>query len=243
MSVVDPLLGPYTGVVDVLHLAHLGDGVGDGDQGLGRVAAGEHHVDLLEQSRRPGLAGVEPAWTVGQARAWLTTAELLAATRLEDLLAADTGQTTLAGNWMGVERSIALPDGGTVRARVDDGGNCFNLNSLVERRQDGTLVARAIGRSQFEALMTGEVGLAAAASSLVGKPSGMTRAVGPVRVGEMCICASASTLYARTAASTPSPRKSRSGPTAAGSSWPRAAASSMPTSPTSATPSSGTRGR
>ena len=55
--------------------------------------------------------------------------------------------------------------------------------------------------------MTGAVGLTAAASSGVGKPSGMTRTVGPVRVGETCISASASTLYARTAASTPSPRK------------------------------------
>ncbi|MDQ3245897.1 MAG: type II secretion system minor pseudopilin GspK [Pseudomonadota bacterium] len=106
------------------------------------------------------------AATFGQARAWLTTAELLAATRVEDLLAANTGQTTLAGNWMGVERNIALPDGGAVRARVDDGSNCFNLNSLVERRQDGTLVARATGRSQFEALMT-SVGVGAGEASQI----------------------------------------------------------------------------
>lgn len=91
--------------------------------------------------------------TLVQARAWLGTAELLAMTRIEDLLAADQSQTTLAGGWMGVERSIALPDGALVRARIDDGGNCFNLNSLVEQRS-GQLVARPVGGSQFAALMT-----------------------------------------------------------------------------------------
>lgn len=94
------------------------------------------------------------AATSGQARAWLGTAEVLASTKLEDLVAAGHGQTTLAGNWMGTERVIALPDGGSVRARIDDGSNCFNLNSLVRREQDGTLVQRPTGRSQFEALMT-----------------------------------------------------------------------------------------
>lgn len=91
--------------------------------------------------------------TIAQARAWLGTAELLAAARIEDLLAADPSQTTLAGNWLGVERSIALPDGATVRARVEDGGNCFNLNGLVERRPDGRLAERPRGRDQFVGLM------------------------------------------------------------------------------------------
>ncbi len=92
--------------------------------------------------------------TVAQARAWLSTAEYLAAARIEDLRRSDEDQTTLAGNWMGVERSIALPDGGLVRARVMDGGNCFNLNSLVDKRADDNLVAREEGGRQFAALMT-----------------------------------------------------------------------------------------
>lgn len=92
--------------------------------------------------------------TVGQARAWLGTAELLATTRIEDLLAADEAQTTRAGNWMGVEQTIALPDGATVRARIEDGGNCFNLNSLVEQKQDSSLAARPLAQSQFRALMS-----------------------------------------------------------------------------------------
>jgi general secretion pathway protein K len=92
--------------------------------------------------------------TMAQARAWLGTAELLAVTRIEDLLAADQAQVTLAGNWMGVERSIALPDGAIVRARVEDGGNCFNLNGLVEEQPDGGLAERPRGREQFAGLMS-----------------------------------------------------------------------------------------
>lgn len=90
---------------------------------------------------------------LGKARAWLGTAELLATTRIEDLLAASPSETTLAGGWMGVERTIALPDGASVHATVRDGGNCFNLNSLVEASPDGQLVARARGGEQFAALM------------------------------------------------------------------------------------------
>jgi general secretion pathway protein K len=90
--------------------------------------------------------------TIGQARAWLDSAELIAMTRVEDLLERDQAQTLAAG-WLGSEREIALPDGGTVTARVEDGGNCFNLNSLVEQRENGALAARPIAQRQFIALM------------------------------------------------------------------------------------------
>lgn len=86
-----------------------------------------------------------------QARWWVTTAELLTSARLEDMAAADPAQT-LRGPWLGTERSIDLPDGGRIRARVEDGGNCLNLNSLVEDR-GGQLVARAAGAKQLVALM------------------------------------------------------------------------------------------
>lgn len=91
---------------------------------------------------------------VSQGRSWLATAELLALTRIEDLLGNDNAQTTLAGNWMGVERSIALPTGGLARVTVRDGGNCFNLNSLAEKRPDGSSIARPLAVRQFVALMT-----------------------------------------------------------------------------------------
>ena len=93
------------------------------------------------------------AATVGQGRAWLESAELLATTRIEDLLAADETKTLGAG-WLGLERRIALPDGAVVRARIEDGGNCFNLNSLVLRQDDGRLAGRPQAVNQFAALMT-----------------------------------------------------------------------------------------
>ncbi|MBA2467015.1 MAG: type II secretion system minor pseudopilin GspK [Sphingomonas sp.] len=92
--------------------------------------------------------------TTAQARAWLGTAEILAAARIDDLLAADPSQTTLAGGWLGVDRSIALPDGAMVRARIEDGGNCFNLNGLVERQPDQRLAERPSARGQFVGLMS-----------------------------------------------------------------------------------------
>jgi general secretion pathway protein K len=39
-------------------------------------------------------------------------------------------------------------------ARLDDGGNCFNLNSLVDQAQDGVLIARPFAMAQFARLMT-----------------------------------------------------------------------------------------
>jgi general secretion pathway protein K len=92
------------------------------------------------------------AATVGQGRAFLESAELLASTRIEDLLAADP-EKTLGAGWVGLERRIATPDGGTVRAGIEDGGNCFNLNSLVQQTEDGRLVARPTAVNQFAALM------------------------------------------------------------------------------------------
>ena len=93
------------------------------------------------------------AATVGQGRAWLESTELLATTRIEDLLAADDVKT-LGTGWVGLERRFGLPDGASARARIEDGGNCFNLNSLVTRTEDGRLVARPAAVNQFAALMT-----------------------------------------------------------------------------------------
>jgi general secretion pathway protein K len=92
------------------------------------------------------------AATVGQGRAWLESAELLATTKIEDLLAADD-RKTLAAGWAGLERRISLPDGGVIRVRIEDGGNCFNLNSLVQTTDDGRLVGRPTAVKQFATLM------------------------------------------------------------------------------------------
>jgi len=93
-----------------------------------------------------------------QGRAYLIAAEQIAGTRIEDLLAARADRTTLAGNWLGTPQVMAVP-GGSVTAQVRDGGNCFNLNSLVMRSAPipgipgRPLIARRLGVDQFSGLM------------------------------------------------------------------------------------------
>lgn len=65
-----------------------------------------------------------------QARAFARAAEAIASVQIADLIARDSGQTTLAGGWQGAPRALPVP-GGAGTARVVDGGNCFNLNSMV----------------------------------------------------------------------------------------------------------------
>lgn len=93
------------------------------------------------------------ARAAAQAQAWLSTAELIAMSRIEDLRATREDRTTLAGNWLGVPRTIDLPDGRQVRASVTDGGNCFNLNALGQVFDRRVLAARLDGRLEFIALM------------------------------------------------------------------------------------------
>jgi len=93
-----------------------------------------------------------------QGRAYLLSAERLAAIRITDLVAARPDRTTLEGGWLGQEQLLGVP-GGTVRAWIIDRGNCFNLNSLVRGSGDavasagGGLRARPAGIAQFAGLM------------------------------------------------------------------------------------------
>lgn len=90
---------------------------------------------------------------VDQARSYGYAAETVALSRIADLVARDPARTTLAGDWQG--RDIPFPiDGGTAVARLVDGGNCFNVNSVVTQGQDQLqLTARPIAILQFESLM------------------------------------------------------------------------------------------
>lgn len=97
------------------------------------------------------LAGNAAA--LDQARAYSYAAETLASTRIADLVAAQGDRTTLKGDWNGARFTLPIP-GGLGTARVGDGGNCFNLNSVVTTRVDGRLVVRPGGVTQFRALMT-----------------------------------------------------------------------------------------
>ncbi|MFM9852386.1 MAG: type II secretion system minor pseudopilin GspK [Sphingomonadaceae bacterium] len=90
---------------------------------------------------------------IDQARAYGYAAEAVALSRIADLVAIDPTRTTLAGDWNG--RTVPFPiDGGIASARVSDGGNCFNLNSVVSRQaQNQTLFARPVAIEQFASLM------------------------------------------------------------------------------------------
>ncbi len=89
---------------------------------------------------------------VDQGRAFADAGMEIARLKIGDLVAASPGKTTLAGGWMGAPRAIPVP-GGVVTARVSDGSNCFNLNSVVAGESESNLKVRPVGVSQFQALL------------------------------------------------------------------------------------------
>ena len=91
--------------------------------------------------------------TLDQSRAFASGAEALAVLRVNDLLARDAGKTTLEGDWNGRETMLSLPDNGAAVARVWDGSNCFNLNSLARGNDPTALDTDQIAVIQFAALM------------------------------------------------------------------------------------------
>ena len=92
------------------------------------------------------------AAALDQARAYTISAEALAAARIGDLVAADPDRTTLAGGWSDTPLPLPIP-GGAGTAQVTDGGNCFNLNSLVSGDDQASLMVRPGGITQFRGLM------------------------------------------------------------------------------------------
>ncbi|WP_340264378.1 type II secretion system minor pseudopilin GspK [Sphingobium mellinum] len=89
---------------------------------------------------------------VDQARALADAATEVARLKIGDRIAASPGKVTLAGNWMGMPRTIPMP-GGVATVRVSDGGNCFNLNSAVAGDNEANLKVRPVGVAQFQALL------------------------------------------------------------------------------------------
>ena len=69
-----------------------------------------------------------------QARDYARAAEALATSKVTDMLGTSRDRVTLAGGWSNRPFGLPLPGGGLAVARVTDGGNCFNLNSLVSRQ-------------------------------------------------------------------------------------------------------------
>ncbi|MEO5867119.1 MAG: type II secretion system minor pseudopilin GspK [Sphingomonas sp.] len=92
------------------------------------------------------------AIALDQARAYSYAAEALAVTKIDDLLAQAPNRVTLAGGRS--ERPYSLPiPGGIATARVRDGGNCFNLNSLVVAVSPGVYAAYTPARLEFAKLI------------------------------------------------------------------------------------------
>jgi len=89
---------------------------------------------------------------IDQARAYADAGTQIARMRIGDLVASNPARITLAGGWMGTPQSIPVP-GGIATARVTDGSNCFNLNSVVTGESEASLKVRPIGVSQFQALL------------------------------------------------------------------------------------------
>ncbi|WP_336970878.1 type II secretion system minor pseudopilin GspK [Sphingobium aromaticiconvertens] len=89
---------------------------------------------------------------IDQARAYADAGAEIARLRIGDLVAMRPGRTTLQGGWLGAPQALPVP-GGMATARVTDGGNCFNLNSVVEGEDETNLKVRPIGVTQFQALM------------------------------------------------------------------------------------------
>jgi general secretion pathway protein K len=89
---------------------------------------------------------------IEQARAYAMAAETVARYRIGDLIQRDGAKTTLEGDWASRPTNFPI-DGGLATAQLEDGGNCFNLNGLVDQGQDNILVARPIAIAQFARLM------------------------------------------------------------------------------------------
>lgn len=89
---------------------------------------------------------------LAQARGYAYAAETLASKRIDDLVAANPARLTLAGDWNGRAQVLPIP-GGLATAQVRDGGNCFNLNSLVRQRAPDVYLINDVAREQFIQLM------------------------------------------------------------------------------------------
>jgi general secretion pathway protein K len=88
---------------------------------------------------------------IDQARHYAYAGEQIAATRIGDLSSLDRS-ITLRGEWLDQVKAFPIDDG-TATAKVSDGGNCFNLNSLVTQSTEGERIIRPVAVRQFEALM------------------------------------------------------------------------------------------
>lgn len=114
---------------------------------MGALAAAAFERLRLSTALAVNSAGLD------QARHFAVGIESLLALGIDDLIATSPERTTLQGGWNGESRQFQLPGGGLAQARIRDGGNSFNINSVGEGAPPSQLFARASGVAQFEALM------------------------------------------------------------------------------------------
>lgn len=99
-------------------------------------------VTVLDEIRF-GVRRAANAQAVGQARWYALSAEALARSHIRSLKQAQVRSI----GWSG--RTVAFEvEGGVIQAKLSDGGNCFNLNSVVEGPLEG-LRRRADGVHQL----------------------------------------------------------------------------------------------
>ncbi len=88
-----------------------------------------------------------------QGRLFADGVEQLAMLTIDDRILRSPERTTLAGGWNGATRTIQMPGGGSADVTVRDGGNCFNVNSVVDGQPGRPFVRRPSGVAQFMGLM------------------------------------------------------------------------------------------
>lgn len=88
---------------------------------------------------------------LSQAKAYVVAAESMGMETARQIVSISPDRTTNFGGWNGKENIVPVP-GGVITAVISDGGNCFNLNSLVEL-QGAVFAPRQTGFDQFVRLM------------------------------------------------------------------------------------------
>ena len=106
-------------------------------------------MDKLRLSRAIATNSV----ALDQARAYAHGIEQIGMLIIDDMRTENPGRTILAGGWNGGVRRVPLPNGGVAEARLRDGGNCFNINSVVQGDPRTGLSRRESGVGQFAGLM------------------------------------------------------------------------------------------
>jgi general secretion pathway protein K len=90
--------------------------------------------------------------TAEEVRLDMISSEAIALDRITQLQSIDQAKTPVGAAWQDVPVSVPIP-GGQIIARLRDGGNCFNLNSLVTTQPDGTFSAQPAAISQLSRLL------------------------------------------------------------------------------------------